>query len=252
MCPPTRTQIVAATRSPSCAGEVEPDPVRLLGEQRGEHRLEVGQRPRGEVVPLGGVHVQLVEQRQVGRGAVGDLDAGLGGLLDVAAPLLVHPGQHVLLRARRAVRGAQRDLEVVLRLAGGEPALDGLRPPAELLELGHHAGPGLRALRRRQVPEPAYGVVGHALLDGGGVPAAGDHRRAHPHPERAGLPRCATIGSARPGGPPRPSRHRSLGQVGQVALDPGQLPVEHQPGADQARHRARGRTSRSTRGATRS
>ena len=43
----------------------------------------------------------------------------------------------------------------------------------------------------------------------------------------------------------RPSRDRALGQVGEVALHPGQLAVEHQPGADQ-RAVAR-RTSRATR-----
>ena len=122
------------------AGGVEPDPVGVLGAERLDHGAEVGQRARREVVALGGVHVEVVEGLEVGLdvdAASSDLDALLGGLLDVAPPELVHPGEHVGLGAT-----GERDLEDVLRLAGGEAALDGLRPPAELGQLGDDAGAG--------------------------------------------------------------------------------------------------------------
>ena len=62
-----------------------------------------------------------------------------------------------------SVRPGERDLEDVLRLAGREAALGGLRAPAELVQLGDHPGAGVVALGRRQVAEPAHGVVGDAL-----------------------------------------------------------------------------------------
>ena len=103
-----------------------------------------------------------------------DLDAGLGGLLDVAPPLLVHPGQHVVLGAGLPVGGAERDLEDELRLAGGEPALDGLRAPAELVQLRDDAGAGLAALLGREL---GRGVdtrrVGDAVLDLGRASTGG-------------------------------------------------------------------------------
>ena len=48
-------------------GEVEPDPVGVLGEQRVEHRLEVAQAAGCEVVALGRLDVEGVERREVGR-----------------------------------------------------------------------------------------------------------------------------------------------------------------------------------------
>ena len=62
------------------------------------------------------------------------------------------PGEHVVLGA-----AGERDLEDVLRLAGGEPALDRLRPPAELVQLGDHPGAAGAALGGRHVAEAAYG-----------------------------------------------------------------------------------------------
>ena len=82
------------------AGQPHLDPVRVLGRERVVHRLEVGQRARGEVVALGGVDVEVVEGLEVLAVTARHLDAGLVGLLDVAAPQLVHAGQHVGLGAR--------------------------------------------------------------------------------------------------------------------------------------------------------
>ena len=47
-------------------GEPEPDPVGVLGGERVDHGAEVGQRPRREVVALGGVDVERVERLEVG------------------------------------------------------------------------------------------------------------------------------------------------------------------------------------------
>ena len=107
-------------------GQVEPDPVGVLGQQRGEHGLEVRQRPRGEVVPLSRLHVERVELRPDLDAALRDLDSGLGRLLDVAPPQLVHPGQQLLRRL-----GRERELEHKPRLAGGEALVVIRRPPAE-------------------------------------------------------------------------------------------------------------------------
>ena len=64
------------------AGEVEPDPVGVLGAQRLGHGPEVRPAARGEVVALGGVHVEVVEELEVAllvtaAAAGGHLDAGL-------------------------------------------------------------------------------------------------------------------------------------------------------------------------------
>ncbi len=103
--------------------------------------------------------------------------------------------------------------------------------PAELQQLGDHPGTGLRPLGRRDVAEPAHGLVGDACLHGRRVPAAGDHRRAHPDAERAGLLQVAHH-RGQPDAQVRglPVDHRTLGEVGEVALDLRQLAVEHQPG----------------------
>ena len=210
---------------------IQPDPVGVLGAERPHHRPEVRQRPRGEVVALGGVQVEVVEglelvARGVGRG---DLDALLGGLLDVAPPQLVHAREHVVLGA-----AGQRDPEDVLRLAGGEAALDRLGPPAEVDQLGDHPRTEVGALGGWQIAEAAYGVVRDAFLDRGRVPAPGHDRRAHPDPEGAARtevgghrlePLAQVVG--------RPVDHRALGKVGQEPLDLGQLAVKHEGGADQ-------------------
>jgi hypothetical protein len=110
------------------------------------------------------VAVEVVEPLQVGAGVAGvgrgDDDAFLGGLLDVAPPLLVHPLEDVVLGAV-----GQGDPEDVLRLARREPALDGLRLPAELPQPGDDALPGGSAFQGRDLAETAYVVVGDALLD---------------------------------------------------------------------------------------
>ena len=231
-------------------GEPQLDPVGVLGGQRLDHGVEVAERARGEVVALGGVHVEVVERLEVvGRRAAGDLDALLRGLLDVAAPLLVHAGEDVGLRPCAAVAMTERHLEDVLRLAGREPALDRLQPPAEVEQLRHDAGADGVALGGGDVVEAAHGGVGDAGLDGGGVPPAGDHGRAHPHAERTLLPEVRGEGG-QPGGEVvgGPVEQRALGQVGEVAPEPGQLPVEHQRGAHLL---TAGGTSRATRAATR-
>ena len=70
-------------------------------------------------------------------------------------------------------------------------------------------------------------------LDGGGVPAPDDHGRAHLHGEGALLlevreHRLQPLVQVRR----VPVDDRALGQVREIALDLGQLAVEHQPGAD--------------------
>ena len=79
----------------------------------------------------------------------------------------------------------QRDDERVLRLPRREPALGDLLLPAQRLELLHHPRPGGGPLERGDVAEPAYGLVGDALLDLRGAPAPGHHRRTHPDAEGA-------------------------------------------------------------------
>ena len=51
------------------AGQPDLDPVGVLGVEGVVHDLEVAQRPRREVVALGGVDVEVVEGLEVGRGA---------------------------------------------------------------------------------------------------------------------------------------------------------------------------------------
>jgi hypothetical protein len=105
--------------------EVEPDPVGVLGAEGRVHLPEVAERPRGEVVACRGLRVEGVERRQVVRCPHPDGDARLGGLLDVAPPELVHPGEDVVCRPAR-----QGQLEDEAWLPGGEPTLGGLLPPA--------------------------------------------------------------------------------------------------------------------------
>ena len=87
---------------------------------------------------------------------------------------------------------------------------------------------GGRSARRADVG------VGETLLDLRRAPAPGDHGRSHPDAERA--LRLEVRGHrAQPVVEPvrGPVEDRALGQVGEVALDPRQLAVQHQPGADQ-------------------
>src|SRR5689334_21698092 len=209
--------------------EPQRDPVRLLGVHGVDHGLEVRQRPRGEVVALGGVRVEVVERLEVGRLAPGDLDPLLGGLLDVAAPLLVHARQHFALGL-----SGQRDLEVVRRLAGREAALDRDLAPAETFERAHQARPDRGAFGGREVTEAAYRVVGDAGLDRCGLPPAQHHRG--PHPDREGTSRLEVLGHrGEPGGEVVgvPVEDRALGEVGEVALDLGQLPEQDEADSDE-------------------
>ena len=84
------------------------------------------------------------------------------------------------------------------------------------------------------VPQPLHVRVLDAGLDRGGVPAADDHRRAHLHGEGALLlevreHRLQPVVQVRR----VPVDDRALGQVREIALDLGQLAVQHQAGADQ-------------------
>src|SRR5690606_13503217 len=133
-----------------------------------------------------------------------------------------------------AVGVDERDDEVELRLAGGEAALDRLGAPPELAQLGDHPRTGLAALGRRDLAESAYGLVGDAGLDGGSVPAADDHRGAHADAEGALLLQVRRH-RREPGAEvvALPVDDRSLGEVGEVALELRELAVEHERGADQ-------------------
>ena len=115
-------------------GEIEPEPVGVLGEQLGEHPLEVEQRARREVVAGGGLQVDPVESWQIGNTAERDHDPGFVGLLDVAAPELVHPGQQVGLTP-----AGQGDLEHELRLSSGKSIGRSEVAVAEALQLGGQA-----------------------------------------------------------------------------------------------------------------
>ena len=148
------------------------------------------------MVTLGGLDVELVE---LGRSStvprVHD-DPGLGGLLDVAPPQLVHSGEQLLGRP-----SGERQLEDEPRLAGGETLLLLRRSPAELAE--SVAGPGglVVDLVGHGLAEPGDPLVGDRRLDRFGAPAPGDRSGADPYAEGAGraqvisqrasaIPRC--------------------------------------------------------------
>ena len=152
-------------------------------------------------------------------------DPGLVGLLDVAAPLLVHAGEHVGLGQRRAVgatsgtwklwRGCRRRSRPRVRA--------GAASRAAAARTTTRAPTGSRR-ERREVVEAAYGGIGDAVLDLRRRPASGDHRRAHPDRERAlrlevpghrHQPGAEVVG--------RPVDHRALGEVGQRARQSGEL-----------------------------
>ena len=71
----------------------------------------------------------------------GDLDAELGGLLDVASPQLVHAGQYVVRRP-----AGERELEDELRLASGEAVVGAVLAPPR--------GRSSRRSRRAVVVDP--------------------------------------------------------------------------------------------------
>ena len=98
-------------------------------------------------------------------------------------------------------------------------------------------GPGLGALERGHVGQPVHALVGDALLDLRGAPAAGDDGRAHPDAEGA-LPGQVAGHRREPGSRSSitagvPVEDRALGEVGEVALEPRELAVEHQRDADE-------------------
>ena len=210
-------------------GEVEPDPVGGLGGEGPEHRGEVRDRPRREVVPARGDEVQLVEGRQVLGGAMGDDDTRLRRLLDVAAPQLVHPGEDGV-----GIAVGERELEDVPRLAHSEPGrvLVG-RPPPERPQLVGHGDGGVVGVIGRYVTEDPGLARGQGGLDGPRTPAAGDDRRAHPDAERALAAemlgeRCQPATEVGVG----PVDHRPFGQIRERTPHLGQPAVEHQPGAE--------------------
>ena len=216
-------------------GEVEPEPVGVLAAQGVGHHPEVGQPARGEVVALGGVHVEVVEQLEVALlvtapAAGAELDARLGRLLDVAAPELVHPGQHVVLGA-----AGQRDLEDGLRLPEREPPrrCPAAASPATVSWETTRAPTGSRSEggrspRRRTagsaIPSLTWAALHRRVTTGGPIrtPKAPAALRCCGH---RGQPVVEPVGG--------PVEHRALGQVGEVALDLGQLAVEHQARPDE-------------------
>ena len=171
----------------------------------------------------------------LGRALASDHDAGLVGLADVAAPQLVHAGEDVVLGTTRAVGRRERDHERVLRLTRREPALGDLRPPAQRLELLDHAGAGAGSLesgpgRRGGVrPSSAMPSLTWAALQRR-VTTGGPIRTPNaPWPRRwsaIGASQAAEVVGV-------PVDDRALGQVGEVALQPRELAVEHQAGADE-------------------
>jgi hypothetical protein len=138
------------------AGQVEPDPLGVLGAHRREHGLEVAQRPGREAVALGGVDVEVVERLQVLTDR--DLDALLGRLLDVAAPELVHAPEQVVLGP-----AGQWNLIGELRLPGPEAVLRALRQRAGVPELAGHAGADRVGLLAGHLGEPLDARVGRII-----------------------------------------------------------------------------------------
>ena len=193
----------------------------------------------------GGLHVDLVERGQVRGIALADRDPGLGGLLDVAPPELVEPGEQVRLGAP-----GKGDLEHIARLDVAEPRSRGglLGPPDRLEHVRGSQCPPV-GLVRGQVPQRRGLAGSDGVLERGRTPAPGpdgwaDLRRERPRgpqvrehriqPVRQGVDRLR-----RPEDPAsgraltEPVDVRALGEVGKVAREPGDLAVEDQPGADQ-------------------
>jgi len=83
-------------------GQVDAHPVGFLGVEGVPHGFEVGQPAAGEVVAFGGFQVDAVEPGQVGAFPPGDRHTQLVGLLDVAAPQLIHALQQLLVGQCRA------------------------------------------------------------------------------------------------------------------------------------------------------
>ena len=179
--------------------------------------------------------VELVEGLQVGgRRRRSTSTPALAGLLDVAAPLLVHALEDVVLGARVALGVPSGIQKLYCGWPAAKPPLDRLGAPAELAQLGDDAGADLAPLGGRHavsectassaMPSLTWAALQRRVTTGGPIrmPKA-------PWPRR-----CAAIGSSQaPEVLAVPVDERTLGQVGEVALDPGQLAVEHQRGADE-------------------
>ena len=235
MCVPTRIQIVAGDQVALVAGEVEPDPVGLLGAERVEHGLEVAQRPRGEVVALGGVDVELVERpsRSV------ELVAGASTSTPALAAFLMLRRHcwFIPLSTSSSVRGSpSASTSGIWKLYCGWPAA---KPPST--DCGRQ--PSSRSWETTRAPTGCARSGGTSVserTDSSAMPsltwAAFQRRVTTGGPIR--MPKAPwplQVGGHRvePGAEVvgRPVDHRALGQVGEVALDLGQLAVEHQRGA---------------------
>jgi hypothetical protein len=84
-----------------------------------------------------------------------------------------------------------------------------------------------------RLAKPAHPLIGDRGLDRLGTPAANRHRSADADPERPGRAGMVDQRSEQVSDiSGEPVERRALRQVGQILLDLGQLPVEHQPGAD--------------------
>ena len=179
------------------------------------------------MVAFGGFQVDVVEPGQVGAFPPGDRHAEFVGLLDVAAPQLVHALEQLLVGQGRSLGVGQAQLVVELRLSGGEAVSLTLGLPTEMVQGSRHPGAdqgGLVGGGLRQGGDPGIGDGG---LHGGRQPAVVHHGRADPHGERlvaAGvgderLQVGVDVGAF-------PVEDGSLGQVGQVAGQLRQLSVQ--------------------------
>lgn len=213
---------------PVVAREVQPHPVGVLGVEHRPHTLEVRERARPEVVAHGGDLVQPLPFGEVLVTALDHLDAGLVGLLDVAPPELVEALEYVLERTV-----GQRHLEDIAGLYVTEAGA------AVLALLPAHLPQPVRDLEGARldvagfdITKPLHVGILDPRLDGGRVPAADHHGRAHLHREgtlllQMGEHRLEPL--VQVGGVPVDDR--PLGEVREIALDLGKLAVEDQPGA---------------------
>jgi hypothetical protein len=155
-------------------------------------------------------------------------DPCLGGLLDVAPPQLVHACEQLLRCA-----ALDRQLEDESWLAGREAFVVLRRPPSHLAQLVTSTGRLVIDVVRDRLAKPGHPFVGDGGLDRFGTPAPGDCGCPDSYAEG---PRRAYVIRQRPQ-PLRnirccPVDHWAFRQVGEILLDLGQLPVQHQPGAN--------------------
>ncbi len=213
-------------------GEVDAHAVGILSIEHVPHVLEVLERPAGEAVTFGCDEVDLVELREILPIAATNLDAFLGGLADVAAPLLIHALLDFLGRLLCAILVTQRQLEVELWLTGGEPFAGLLRAPAALLQIAQEPGGVVGGDVRGDVGELLDRVVGDGVLDCVRLPHAVCEGGTDADGEGLvllgvrddGIEMLREIVS-------REIQDRSLGEISEVALDLRDLPVEHEADA---------------------